>query len=508
MSMAAEAEAIFSPSYEQKQPPPVIIVPEMPEDQMVRQRAERFIRGAGAAALHQHVELEYQKRESLPDDQISSLMDAIQRAAWGDAEAIQFITNNVRTDMFERTVKAGLIMKAKLSIDQNGAITQHGQAMETTHENALRFASATPEIRERSKPETRNGFRIGSLYREGMLEDYYFVVKSRCADNIPFEQLDDNGFFSETLSASIQATTAMGDGLITESAFVAGVKKPGMQPHDVEAIIAMGAVFGVDYSNKSAAEIIDTPLLIHKSLMPNGVIDLVRLYDICAGGTFFGEDKPQQDYLNFVEFCQAREQELGPLVEKIVQQLISEAHKIHTPVAAVKRLHALSQKYMLERSIEDRSINPRVFGPAAPLIEQARLHHDLGNTELAQAATDKAQRVAKSYSCPGMLLEENSAENEASETSENSSEEVDSKTGTIRCIKCRKYVSKEKVVKKDHWECPKCNHKVEICSGEVVREGVISQPKEQKMATVSLMFKKMAEKRREKINIMAVEQAA
>jgi hypothetical protein len=43
--------------------------------------------------------------------------------------------------------------------------------------------------------------------------------------------------------------------------------------------------------------------------------------------------------------------------------------------------------------------------------------------------------------------------------------------GLIRCIKCRQNVPKRQVVKKTCWECPKCRHKVDICSGKVLREG-------------------------------------
>ncbi|MGH7158033.1 MAG: hypothetical protein ACREGD_03080 [Candidatus Saccharimonadales bacterium] len=53
-----------------------------------------------------------------------------------------------------------------------------------------------------------------------------------------------------------------------------------------------------------------------------------------------------------------------------------------------------------------------------------------------------------------------------SETSEN-----EPQAGIIRCIKCRQYVQKADVVKQDCWECPKCNHKVDVCTGKTLREG-------------------------------------
>ncbi len=495
--MAEAAEVLIAP--EGTQPPEIpraILVTELPQEAMVRRRSDRFIQTAGSLALQNHVQVEYDRREVLPETEMTSLMDAIHRAGWGDKEARQFIFNNVLTDMFERAIKAGLIMKAKLSIDQDGSTNQHGQTMQTTNYNALRFASANKAIRGRSEAETRNNFRLESLRRQGLLKDNYFVVISRCADDIPFEDLADNGFFGETISCSIQATTDESGQSITESAFVAGVAKPGEEPHDEQTVINFGNALSLDFAGKSATEIIDLPFLVPKTMMPNGVIDLVQLYDICAGGTFFGESKPAQDYLDFVKFCQQREAEFKPMAEKITHQLISEAANILTPLAAIKRLHKLSEEQMVRRSIKDDTINPRVFGSeAASYIEQARIHVALGNTELADAALDKAIETAKSYSCPGALEQEKLDKAKEGENKVENNEEADSKIGTIRCIKCRKYVAKEKVVKKEHWECPKCNHKVEICSGDVVREGSVSES--EKVVTIASMVDKVMAKNRQ-----------
>jgi hypothetical protein len=231
-------------------------------------------------------------------------------------------------------------------------------------------------------------------------------------------------------------------------------------------MVEVGNELDVDYSGMNTAEIIDHPLLIHKSLMPNGVIDLVsRLWDKHAGGTFFGETKPTQDYLEFAQKCQQREDELKPTIEEIVNELINSAGEIQTPTQATDSLARLSQRHMVDRAIIDGRFDPMVFGEAAPYIELARMHYELGNIELAEAARDKAQAKAKSYSCPGAKLDADSA----SEDATSDSSETDSKDGLIRCPKCSKRVSKKKASEnKGYLCCPKCNYAVEICTNKQV----------------------------------------
>jgi hypothetical protein len=64
--------------------------------------------------------------------------------------------------------------------------------------------------------------------------------------------------------------------------------------------------------------------------------------------------------------------------------------------------------------------------------------------------------------------------------------------GKIRCIKCREYVRKAEVVKRNCWECPRCKHKVDICTGAVLREGESSRSKHvtRKIGATMVGFKK------------------
>ena len=389
------------------------LVPELAEDLFTRHQAARFI---GRVALEQTA-------SPAPEaNRVGSLHEALQRASAGDETARQLITANVRTDVVERTIKAGFIMAVELEVDDQGKVWQHGQTMDAIQANTLTYAADQPAMRRRSEAEVRNSFRIENLQRQGLLADYAFVVFSRAADDMTPTEMAKVGFFTDTMSCAIQLTTASASGLSMESAFVAGVSQPGQSRHDQSAVTGVFARLGIETDSLGATELLDTPLLIHKSLLPGGVVDLVRLYDEAAGDTFFGEAKPPEDYLTYGAACARREASLAPKVAAIVAELIAEAPLITSPLAATARLHKLSEKHMVEQAVLDNSINPLVFGGvAAAHIEQARQFQEFGQTDQAIKATSRAQTTARSSSCPtAVKISAASGEDEASATSQES----------------------------------------------------------------------------------------
>lgn len=496
MAVAAERirQQIFEPM------PLVLVVPEMAEDQFLRHQANRFI---GSVATSHEVSIDLNE----DPESIGSTMEAIRMAAAGSKVADKMLDINITTDAVERGIKAGIVLDVDLEVDSKWDVSQNGQPLKSVHYNGLRYASGNNKMRSRSEAETRNGFRIAQHNKQGRLKDYNFVTFSCAADDMTLEELKDNKFFVETMSCAIQVTSGTDIGLNMESAFVAGVKEGAEERHDIRAIVKLGALFGVDYSGMTAAEILDTPLLIHKSLMPNGAVDLVKLYDQIIGDSFFGQDnkgKPAQDYVEFKAICKQRIATFASRVAAIKKELIGEAGTIKTPLQAIERLDKLSQKHMVIHAVKDVSIDPRVFGPAAFHIEQARLHEQRGNSELAQAATNRAQSVAKSTSCPsGRQGQQELAD---AESSAETAKVSDSKTGKINCIKCRKPVNKAEVVKPTSWRCPSCKYEVDICTGAEKHKS--EPPKKQEPLTEVISLE---EKRRElqiKLAETAVAEAA
>jgi len=401
-----------------------------------------------------------------PEVRFMSLKEAISEAAAGNKTARRMVETNVRTDVIERTIKAGHILRVELETDQHGAVLQHGQTMESVQANTLRYASDVPEMRSRTQAETRNSYRIENLNRQNVLDDYNFVVFSRAADTMLHKQMADAGFFVDTMSTSIQVTSKEDDKLFTESAFVAGVAEPGGNRHDRQVVAAIGDMLGVDL-DKSATETIDTPVLIRKDLMPNGVTDLYWLSESLAGMV-----RPYEYYLTFRERCLEREEGFQPKVDAIVKELLAEKEHIDTPVKAIERLHKISERHMVEKAIEDPTIDPNVFGPAAPHIEQARWLQAQGDMVGADLQRIKAESKAQSSSCPtGMRSTSNNSgespsngsELGSSGDSENSCPEVKDGQET-NCPYCKKRV---KAIVKDREKIYCSNSRCEAAAPEI-----------------------------------------
>lgn len=379
-------------------PPMIIDVRDVIGPELAEQRINRLVRAAGKVAMN----ASGMNAEGLTSKPIYSLGEAIGRAADGDPVAMKLVDQNARADVVERTIKSGHVRKVEIGIGEDGKFRQFGQTMEEVTINSLNYASDNQKIHDRTIAETGNFVNAEVLYRLDWLYDYYLVVDSPTADDMSDKELEDNHFFKDTMSCSFQAMTVENGKLVLETAFVAGVKNPGGERHDLDTLRTMAASEGADYSGMSASEIIGRAKLIHKSKMPNGLIDRVKLYDDTAGGTFFGEDKPRVDYLEYLKTCEERERAYDPVVKKIVAQLISESAGLsNDPLAAIERLNEVSEKYTLEMSVTDKRIDPRVFGEtAAPHIEQARLFYEQGRPDLVNRAVNKAQSVASSGSCP------------------------------------------------------------------------------------------------------------
>lgn len=389
LSQPAQIEGVAS------RPNLVEALPALPEDEIVRRRAARFI---GAVALESEVEAHEFVSTVNP---IESLYDAVLQAAEGSEDAWRMVRTNVRTDVVERTIKTGHVTEVDLCVDEAGKIQQFGQSMESIQANSLRYASGSWQMRERIEAETLNSFRIEQMHRQGKLEDYNFVVFSRAADNMSHQEMQDIGFFTETMSCSIQVTSSQEGRLVTESAFVAGVNKVGGERFDDKSVAAVGQELGVDLSNKSACEVLATPIMVHKSLMPNGVVDLVKMYDEASEETFFGEKRKPQDYVEYKAQCQKREANFSSAVEKISQELVSQASALGSKMEAVELLDKLSGEHMASKAATDPTIDSRVFGRVAQMhIENARLQIEAGNYEQAELHITKAQETQQSHSCP------------------------------------------------------------------------------------------------------------
>lgn len=425
MSVETLAE---QPLYEVTPMPLVMSAAETTAEGVANRHAVQFI---GSVAMREEVQGPSIERP------IDSLQDAIQKAANGDPEARRNVKINAKTIGIEQTIKTGHVgAKVPLFFTEQGELFQYRQSLDSVQANSLRVAEGDPIMQPRTEAEVRNKFRIETLHEQGYFDEGYSLVVLSLAEDHP-------EFFTETMSCSIQVTSKNEDGLTTEPAFVAGIKEPGGEQHDMETVTRFYAMFGIDIRGMTRAEIIDTPLLIHNSLIGDGAIDVVEMLDDCAGGTFFGENKPRQDYLEYKKICAEREERFEPKAEKVTDQIISEYRSIHTRVMATQRLHKLSEAQMVEQAIGDTDIDPRVFGPAAPYIERARIAYQQGEADQLLVHMKAAKSKAQTSSCPGSGIK--SLESLSGEDSQDSDE--DCEFVSKKCPECGAKNVKTKVTK-------------------------------------------------------------
>lgn len=358
-----------------------------------RAKAERFI---GIVATSAEAGIIYEAGPPM------SLWESSRRAARGEFEALQSVRMNVRGDVIERSIKKGHVTRTTQKVDTEGRTIQHGQSGRSIQANSLRFASQNPKMLPRTKAETRNLFRIEDAKQQGLLKDHYVVVASRPADDMSEKEMHTEGFFVDTMSIAFQATTeGANDEIITETAFVAGKRHRDAPRHDAELVAGIGHKIGIEVGEQSAAQGIDRAWLVPKELMPHGVIDLVRLGDEDMG-TFFGENRPPEDYLAYLAKCQRREADLESTVQEIVTQLIAESNTFKTPLDATRRLHELSEAALVQRALYDEAIDTTVFGiESAEYLQAARYYLEQGDMGMVDRFMTKAISTADSNSCPG-----------------------------------------------------------------------------------------------------------
>lgn len=367
-----------------------------------------------------------------------TLADAIHKAAEGDHEALQMLMINARKDIIERVIKSGHVTDIEMEVDEEtDELKQFGQTLDQVNANAWLYASDDKVLGPRTLAETRNNKRNKNALREGVLNDNWSVTFSMCDDMLDDKELDELGFFSLTKSMSIQATTIIDGKVVTQSAFVAGVKREGEPRHDRNTMAKVGELLGIDL-DLSATELLDRPVIISKDQMSD-VTDMVALYDACAG-TFFGEDKLTQDYAAYRKKCKDREAKLEHRVQMVVRELIASRHKVHDAIDAVELLATLSQQAMVEEALTNTDIDVRVFGTKAAVeLTEARLAYQAGNFAEAQSRLSTAQKVASSSSCPSKLRRTTKDGRELMEGElDPDEEELDRnwKTGMCRTSKC------------------------------------------------------------------------
>ncbi|MGB4759560.1 MAG: hypothetical protein WBP26_05910 [Candidatus Saccharimonadales bacterium] len=380
----------------------VIDVTQLETEWQAQERAEAIRQRAGAVALA----FEVAKKPEKSYSKYATMLDGLLGGREGDKDGLDLTLTNVQTDITERLLKAGGETEVIMNVAQDDSLFQYGQDMDDVQESSYRWAASSPIMYLRTNAEGRNGQRLKNTNRDGYLQDNYYFTASPCDDTAKSDaELQDRGFFAKTKSASLQFTTNDEHGnLVMNTVFVAGVKDEQSPRHDLQAIadvVFMLSGGTINWYGKSALEMLDTPLLIPKKLLPNGSIDFVKMYDEYAGGTFYGKDQPVQDYGAYRAQNKEFMRQYENLSRSIVQRLIAEAPTFADPGEATARLGKLVGEAMARRAVEDMRIDPYVFGVAAAQdIILGRYEMQMGNYTAAQHFANNAAKKEQSVGCP------------------------------------------------------------------------------------------------------------
>lgn len=365
-----------------------LVFPELAE--RARQRCSEQL---GSIVLAECVEVAYLSE----DLESTTLQASIQHAAQGDVVSRDLVKSNVSTDLYERLFKIG---KTRTRLDVvNHRLEQHGRPVSDIQLNTFRHTYLDETMQQRSRAELTNIALFEQLIPTGIFETHYALVWSPATENQ--QTKEEFGFYQDTESCSIQMLAVQGNEAILETALVAGKAHGDAPRHDLAAIHTIAHQNGIMLNEHNADGMLQYVMLVPKEAAPHGIDTIVEQYDEAAGGTFYGEAKPAQDYVVYGQECLDRAESFDDIVEVITDQLLSESAAFTTPIQAIIRLDELSQWYGVKRAVNDVSLDAAVFGQeSAFYINQARQANEQGDKAGLDRATRSAQATANSSSCP------------------------------------------------------------------------------------------------------------
>lgn len=439
----------------------------------------------GGVALSQHVEVRPIVETAANP---TTLLANIQSAARGDKDAYQSVLTNIETDMAERLYKSGHQTKVQLQIE-DGVLSQSGNVLADIQMNALRYTELNEVMRARTKQELENVYTFEGLLKAGVLDTHNAVVFSLCPQDE--QTVEQYHFYKDTASCSVQLLEKTGDNEATlQTALVAGKSTPTSPRHDQRAVEQLVQRYGDDAlqladENESLRAI----MLVPKTDMPSGVLDMVRRYDEAVGsGVFYGKqaDASADDYESHRAECARKAKYLSKLARQVADQLMAEAGQLDNPMAALKRLNDLNEELLVLQAAQafndtTLDIDENVFGKeSAGHIRIARERILSGDTAGGGSALQQAIKTADSSSCP-MNFSSNDDESEASQSSLSSSI---SERKYMRCPFCGAGQFGDPCARM--LQCHSCSAKV--VDGKVTSRGNGGKTRKKKPKTTSSWF--------------------
>lgn len=394
----------------------VVPAPETAYDQEVQERLAGWL---GGIALEQTIHV-----ESLDLPEQTSLAQLITEAKLGNEQAMAAVRMNAHTTVIETLLKTGNVTRIEAEVAPNGSLRQHGHTYDSIHRNTMRSTTnKSPGVQRRAKTEALNWQRTEAAIANGELEHNWFVAFSLPPEHMPIADMKKEGFFVHTMTGVVQATTLHEGKVVTESGFVAGMSEvkedvdatnehnnqqiavASQKRYDIAIIRDMYEQWGVTgASDMSTEDLLATPLLVPKNLMPHGVSSLVELYDSYLGQDyFFGLQQPRQAYETFADTCAKKAAQYNSITDRVIQDLLDEAESFQgKPDLAIARLYEYAQFHSLERAYRDKSIDASVFGAKGEYrTKRARMYYDSNDVEAFMREANLGHQEAVTTACGG-----------------------------------------------------------------------------------------------------------
>lgn len=365
---------------------------------------ERYQQWLGSIILRQDAEKE-------ADD--TDLLDTIHEARNGSLEAKQRLRMNIATATAEGYFKDDHVSTIVTHRDRTGNLGQHGQTVDSVQRNALIMRpNRHTVLQEITEAEALNAHRIEDALHAGKLRDNYLVVFSIVPNGVPKEDLgeDGDGYFLDALTLCVQVTTELDSGDVqTQAGFKAGVEaQPGdtfesllAKRHDIPALVRLYRRFGQEPPT-NAPGFLREGLYIPKDQMPNGVVDPMRWLDEEADA-LLGRDieRKPEDYMALILESKRREASVKEVRQRVERELLAD-YSLETPMQAVQRMWELIKDHGVTASLDNKYIEPKVFGAAAARhIIAARQLTENGIIHLAREYMQKALEEAVIVGCGG-----------------------------------------------------------------------------------------------------------
>lgn len=363
----------------------------------------RFQQLLGSIAVNGEVTIDAPKPPNM------TILSALHEAKRGSKQAEAMLDINIATTVTEACFKYDHVTKIAMQLNEHGELIQFGQTMQEMHHNAIAYRQERhKKLRDVTHIEALNGHCIEDAAKTNLLNDYYFIVDSLVPQDVPEQDLQNEGYFLNTLTFVTQGTTREADAVTTESIFSKGTTAAESesfarriaQRHDLASVSRVRQRLGLPTVETTEDAL--KGVFIHKSLLPNGLIDYKRMLDQEASNVASVRIKTDAYYEQLPQRSKEREQSLQGTKQMVKEALLQAADTIHSPMEAVQRLWDFTKEFTVIAAVENRHIDARIFGKkAAAQIEESRVQMNLGNIIEAQIALRQAVQVAIISGCGG-----------------------------------------------------------------------------------------------------------